>query len=411
MFSSTSLISAVLLALSVAAGPVVLIREPSLTLPIIRRFNITGTTIADADRARAIHLKENGKKLKSHSQRYRRQSSFDVTNTAVTYTADVGVGSPATTYSLLIDTGSSNTWVGADKAYVQTSTSENTGNNVSVTYGSGSFSGAEYTDTVTLSSDLVIMGQRIGVASTSSGFEGVDGILGLGPVDLTEGTVSGGGTVLTVTDNLFSQGTITEEVVGVYYAPTTVESTTNGELTFGGVDTSKTTSDISYVSTTSTSPASAYWGVDQSITYGSSGTEVLSSTAGIVDTGTTLVLLATDAYNTYVSLTGATLDDSVGLLSISRSDYENLQSLFFNIGDQTYELTANAQTWPRSLNAAIGGSSNTIYLVVSDLGSNSGEGLDFINGYTFLERFYSVYDTTNSRVGFATTEHTSDTSN
>jgi hypothetical protein len=31
----------------------------------------------------------------------------------VTYTASVGVGSPATDYTLLIDTGSSNTWVGA----------------------------------------------------------------------------------------------------------------------------------------------------------------------------------------------------------------------------------------------------------------------------------------------------------
>ena len=41
------------------------------------------------------------------------------------------------------------------------------------------------TDTVTLSSGLVITGQSIGVASTSSGFDGVDGILGVGPTDLT----------------------------------------------------------------------------------------------------------------------------------------------------------------------------------------------------------------------------------
>ena len=43
---------------------------------------------------------------------------------------------------------------------------------------------------------------------------------------------------------------------------------------------------------TSTSPASAYVGIDQSITYGSAGTTILSSTAGITDTGTTLVLIA-----------------------------------------------------------------------------------------------------------------------
>lgn len=38
-------------------------------------------------------------------------------------------------------------------------------------------------------------------------------------------------------------------------------------------------------------------------------------------------------------------------------------------------------------------------------------GLNFINGYVFLERFYSVFDTTNQRVGFATTPNTISTAN
>ena len=76
-----------------------------------------------------------------------------------------------------------------------------------------------------------------------------------------------------------------------------------------------------------------------------------------------------------------------------------------------FELTANAQAWPRSLNSLIGGNSNSVYLIVNDLGSNSGEGLDFINGFAFLERFYSVFDTANKRVGFATTPNTKATTN
>ena len=66
---------------------------------------------------------------------------------------------------------------------------------------------------MTLDSQLVITGQGVGVASTSEGFEGVDGILGIGPVDLTEGTVSGVSSVPTVSDNLKSQGTIASEIV------------------------------------------------------------------------------------------------------------------------------------------------------------------------------------------------------
>jgi cathepsin E len=49
--------------------------------------------------------------------------------------------------------------------------------------------------------------------------------------------------------------------------------------------------------------------------------------------------------------------------------------------------------------------------MVSDIGTPSGAGFDFVNGYTFLERFYSVYDTANSRVGFAKTSYTDATTN
>lgn len=194
----------------------------------------------------------------------------------------------------------------------------------------------------------------------------------------------------------------------MFFAPASSEDS-SGELTFGGYDASKFTGSISYAPITSTSPASAYWGIDQSISYGT--TTILSTTAGIVDTGTTLILIASDAFEKYQSATGGTLDSTTGLLQITSDQYAQLSSLFFTVGGVTYELTANAQIWPRSLNTAIGGTTDGIYLIVANSGSASGSGLDFTNGYCFLERFYSVYDTTNSRVGFATTEYTYATTN
>ena len=62
-------------------------------------------------------------------------------------------------------------------------------------------------------------------------------------------------------------------------------------------------------------------------------------------------------------------------------------------------------------NSLIGGQDDQIYLVVSDIGTESGQGLDFINGQTFLERFYAVFDTANSRVGIANTPFTDATTN
>ncbi|KAG2155785.1 acid protease [Suillus bovinus] len=332
-------------------------------------------------------------------------SSIDVTDSGVTYTMQVGVGTPATDYTLLIDTGSSNTWVGADLPYNPTSSSQDTGNSIYVSYGSGTMFGEEYTDTVTLGSTLVIQNQGIGVASYAEGFEGVDGILGVGPVDLTQGTVSNTTDVPTVTDNLYAQGTISSNLLGISYAPSPTANVANGELTFGGTDSTKYTGTLNTVPLTTTSPASSYWGINQSVSYGASQT-ILNTTAGIVDTGTTLLLLATEAFQAYQEATGAVQDSTTGLLTITSQQYANLQSLYFNIGGVTYDFTPNAQIWPRNLNSILGGNEGQIYLIVSDLGSSFGSGLDFINGFGWIQRFYTAFDTGNKQLGLATTEYT-----
>lgn len=332
-------------------------------------------------------------------------SSIDVTDSGVTYTMQVGVGNPATQYTLLIDTGSSNTWVGANLPYNPTSSSYDTGNTINVSYGSGTMSGEEYTDTVTLGSSLVIQNQGIGVASSAQGFEGVDGILGVGPVDLTEGTVSNTADVPTVTDNLYAQGTISSNLLGIFYEPSSNADVANGELTFGGTDSTKYTGTLNTVPLTTTSPASNYWGINQTVSYGT-GQTILNTTAGIVDTGTTLLLLATEAFQAYQKATGAVEDPTTGLLTITPQQYANLQSLYFKIGDVTYDFTPNAQIWPRNLNSILGGEESQIYLIVSDLGSSFGSGLDFINGFGWLQRYYTVFDTGNKQLSVATTAYT-----
>ena len=83
----------------------------------------------------------------------------------------------------------------------------------------------------------------------------------------------------------------------------------------------------------------------------------------------------------------------------------------FFLDQVSFGLTPNGQIWPRALNADIGGVSGAIYLIVGDIGNDSGSGLDFINGQCFLERFYSVFDTGNQRVGLATTPFTDATTN
>ena len=97
MIFSQSFLAFVALALTVSATPVV--RDaPTVSLPFAKHINSTGTlNLLAQDQARAKWLKSRGK----GEQLAERAGSIPVTNTAVSYTAAVGVGSPATTCKLV----------------------------------------------------------------------------------------------------------------------------------------------------------------------------------------------------------------------------------------------------------------------------------------------------------------------
>ena len=93
MFPSSAFLSLLLLAVtSVSATPIQ--RDTKrFSLAFAAKVNGTGSVnIADADRARAASLRANGLAKKNG----KRDGTVSVTNTAVTYTASVGVGSPPT---------------------------------------------------------------------------------------------------------------------------------------------------------------------------------------------------------------------------------------------------------------------------------------------------------------------------
>jgi len=118
-----------------------------------------------------------------------------------------------------------------------------------------------------------------------------------------------------------------------------------------------------------------------------------------------------DTFHCYRDATGAVLDQKTQLLRITPAQIVNLKPLIFTVGNRDFEFPANAQIWPHALNALIGGESDHLYLVVSDNGAISTQGITCICGYSFLERYYTVFDTTKQRVGFATTPFTTADSN
>jgi len=370
-------------AISTLAGPIV--REDFISHPITKVSSKSITSIIANDQAR----------LANYNSASNSSSTATVTNDVESYIASVKVGSQ--TFNLIVDTGSSNTWVGADTKFSAGSTAKSTGKSVSVSYGSGSFKGTEYTDTVTVGSSTVSQ-QSIGVASDATGFTGVDGIIGFGPVDLTQNTVSGSTTVPTFMDNLLSTGAISTEILGVSFAPESGSDNddANGALTFGGTDSSKFSGSITYAPKSTNTNVGPYWGVDVASVGYDSTSLTSSSTSAIVDTGTTLIYIPSDAYAKFLSTTGGKADATTGLTKFTKAP---TGTITFKIAGASLNLTPAQYLVPKAQYSNFGISGSESY---SWINSGGDSGVDFIIGQKFLENYYTVFDTTNSQIGFAT---------
>ncbi|KAG2365600.1 aspartic proteinase [Suillus spraguei] len=391
-----------LLALSIM-GSLIEARNSPIRLPMTRRLKFSNGTIdiLQHDEARVAAFRD----YSTHGRR----ANVPIVNDDWGYTVAVGIGDSPITYNLIVDTGSANTWIAAGTRYVPTDTSVDLRLAVAKVYSTASFSGMLWEDTVTLANELTITAMAFGVASAWQGTTG-DGILGIGPEGLTRGSLRDlpEYTIPTVTDFLLARDLISQPIVSMSFQPATTD-TVDGVLTFGEPDPTMYFGNIEYTDITAIPRSSEYWGLDLMITY--DNTEILTKTAGIVDCGATLLYIATDAYQRYQAATGATVSRANGLLQISPARYNALYNLNFHIGEKIYSLNPNAQIWPRSLNNKIRGVENDIYLVVADIGTRTGVGYDFLNGYVFLQRFYTVLDTGNSRIGFAETPFTGATTN
>ncbi|KAG2069589.1 aspartic peptidase A1 [Suillus decipiens] len=403
MFSVVSLLA--LLACSVTGSPAE-VRNPPVTLPMTRKLAFSNITdLLRHDEARLAAFTE----YSTHDRRVNVHVPLTSAQLSETYqwgyTVAVGIGFPFITYNLIVDTASAITWCGTGTLYLSGS-GVNTEVPVAFNYHYGSFAGTIWEDKIIFTEEITIDGMKIGVASTAQGIL-ADGVLGIGPTALGLGALpnSPQEMIPTVTDYLVDQGIIIRPVVGILFQPIVANAVIHGQLTFGGSDPAMYISyHPDFTEMTTTAPSSRYWGINQRITY--ANTEILAYTAGIVDSTCTFLYLAIDAYERYKDATGGIVNQANGLLQISPNQYHNLPSLEFHIGRRTYRFIANAQIWPRSLNHKINGGDNDIFLVVKSLATPTGAGFDFINGYVFLQRFYTVFDSGKRRVGFAETAFT-----
>ncbi|KAI9444478.1 acid protease [Lactarius indigo] len=300
----------------------------------------------------------------------------------------ITVGSPAVTYTVDFDTGSSDLFLpGSDCDSTcsghtlydpsSSSASSDVGQTFELQYGDGStVSGEQYTDTVTLAG-FKATGQRLGAATTySSGFQSdqfpADGLLGMGYESISSYGAS------PVFQSLVSQGQVSTPVFSFYL------SESGSELYIGGTNQDLYTGSFTYMPVTT----QGYWqGLFDGIFV--NGRTVIGREPAIIDTGTTQVIGDSRSVQAiYTQIPGSKYAGS-GIWTIPCSSNTSISIKFsgkaFSVSPSTFNLGPD---FPGSKDC-VGG-------------FGAGDGIGFwIIGDVFLRNVYTAFDLGENRVGFA----------
>ncbi|THG94139.1 hypothetical protein EW026_g7273 [Hermanssonia centrifuga] len=304
----------------------------------------------------------------------------------------ISIGTPAQSFLIDFDTGSSDLWVPSSSCtsstckskHKYTASSSSTGSKksgtFSIEYGDGStVSGPIYTDTVTVAG-LSVTGQYFSPVTTlSSSFSGdpIDGILGLAwPAISNLGQNP-------VFNTAISQGKTTAGVFGFKLA------SSGSTLLLGGTDTSKYTGSIEYHSIDT---STGFWQATGAKAIAGSKTAV-SGFDTIIDSGTTIMYGPPSAVKSfYAAIPGsAVYDSSEGYYSYPCN---SLPTVGFSWGGKTWAITdANFNLGSASSGQCVGA------LAGQDLGLGNNV---WLLGDSFMKNVYTAFSFDKSSVGFAT---------
>ncbi|KAG1457827.1 hypothetical protein G6F55_005698 [Rhizopus delemar] len=310
-------------------------------------------------------------------------------NVDLAYLIQIEIGTPPQPFYLLLDTGSSSTWVpivgcNRDCGYpyhtLQPSRSSTFNSSYlpfSIHYGEGFSSGYYAQDSVTVNG-VTIPEVNFAVSNYNDGeltMDGADGILGIGPDILSIYDNPENKVIPTLVTTMYEKGVIGQKVFSVYFQPVLSEKKRiNGEIVFGGVEARHITGEVHYVPVSNRTEYMDYWAVDlQSIRVGSYRRFYTYSITAMVDTGA-----HRDITGQYVVPCNT---QNLPEISIQ------LNNTDFTITPKHYLITSGVLTYSKEY----------CYTYIQD----SPSFVDAILGYGFLQQYVSVYDHENKRIGFA----------
>jgi len=309
--------------------------------------------------------------------------------------SEITIGTPAQTFKVVLDTGSSNLWVpstqcGSIACYLHkkydsssSSTYKSNGSSFEIHYGSGSLTGFISQDTMTIG-DLTVKKQDFAEATSEPGlafaFGRFDGILGLGFDTISVNKI------VPPFYNMVDQKLLDEPVFAFYLGDTN-DSGDESEAIFGGINKDHYEGKITYIPLR----RKAYWEVDlDAITFGDETAE-MENTGVILDTGTSLNVLPSALAELLNKEIGAKRGYN-GQYTVECDKRDSLPDITFTLSGYNFSITAH-----------------DYILEVSGSCISTFQGMDFeapvgplaILGDAFLRRWYSVYDLGKGAVGLA----------
>jgi len=322
----------------------------------------------------------------------------------VGYLADVQIGTPPRPFSILMDSGSADLWVGAENCrsddggdcgnhqflgQQSSSTFIDNGLTFTVTYGTGKVAGTIVEDNIVIG-NLSLSNHTFGVAvlesvDFSSNSTPFDGLMGLARSSLSSQQT------LTPIESLAKNGSVPAAIVS--YKLSRVEDKINdGEITFGGLDTnrfdSKTLISLSNISPT------GFWeaNLDSVSVNGVDLIEIINRTT-ILDTGTTLMVLpSSDAAHIHSHIPGAQPDGQGGFTVPCNTS----ASVALTYGGQLFTID------PRDLaRQAVRVGGNECMSGIASSGGSESSDATWLVGDTFLKNAYFSTDATKNTLSLA----------
>jgi len=326
--------------------------------------------------------------VKSNNPNVPNAVAIDSDGSDFTYFAILKFGSSGKEMYMLVDSGSANTWVMSSNCSSNACGIHNTFGNAdstslkttsqtwSLSYGTGQVKGVVAQDEVSFANYTVHMG--FGIASSASDdFNNypMDGILGLGrPSSDALGT----STIMEVLDQ---QGSLSHNIVGVHLQRAS-DGTKDGQLTFGGVDSSKFSGQLGYtkvINEASWEIAADDAGVD--------GKGVgFSGKSAIIDTGTSYVLMPkSDAQALHALIPGSAQNGEIFVVPCSSN-----ANVFFTFSGVQYAVSPKDYVGQN-----LGNGCQSKIIGHQAFGPN-----EWILGAVFLKNVYTVFDFDNNQIGF-----------